>query len=94
MTKTEIIALLDTSNLAVTRAVLAIHARQTVSEQASHQSSEHNKVGFNSYDAGFFSSIADQLNNGWNLTDKQINAARRGIKKYWKQLQQIAEENN
>lgn len=62
-----------------------IMARQTQDERNTESTIELNKVGLNCYDAGFISSLYTRIQNGAHLTDKQIQAARRTLGKYWKQ---------
>lgn len=91
-TKDGIKALLTANDKAVERAVLAIYARQTASEQATDQTSEHNGIGFNGIDAELLSSFAKQLQQGRTLSAKQMEYARKKITKYAGQLAQIANE--
>lgn len=91
MTKEQIQALLEESDRAVERAIVAIFNYQTYTEQQAEQTSENNGVGFNSVDAEFLSSLAKAVNKGYRLTQKQMVYGRKKIKKYWKQLQLIAE---
>lgn len=90
-TKDEIINMLDTNDKAVTRAVIAIYNRQTPSEQVIKDTKESNNIGFNSADARLLSYYAEYaINNKCLLSGKHLNQARNKIKKYWKQLLNIA----
>ena len=86
--------LLDNNDKAVARAILALYKRQTTSEQSVGYTKEHNSVGFTAFDAPFLSSLAESLPKYHNnLTVRQLAKARPMMKKYWKQLLDIAEEN-
>lgn len=86
--------LIDTNDRAVSRALVVIYHRQTSEERASHTTSVHNKVGFSSFDAGFGSSLAEQVIDGRTLSEKQIAAGRKMIRCYWRQLIEIANEKS
>jgi hypothetical protein len=86
----EIRSLLEKSDKAVQRAIVALYERQTESERNTEATVEKNGVGFNGFDAKFFSSLAQQIQSGRVLSQKQIAFARKGIMKYSKQLAQIA----
>jgi ribosomal protein L16/L10AE len=90
--KESIQSLLSTSNVAVERALVALYKRQTRDEQHSGTATHANGIGFSGADAEFYSKLAVQVqengNRPWGkrLTVRQLEAARRGIGKYWKQL--------
>lgn len=88
----EIKKLLETSDKAVSRAIVALYARQTESERNAEATVEKNGIGYNGFDAKFFSSLAQQIQSGRTLSQKQIAFARKGIMKYSKQLASIANE--
>jgi hypothetical protein len=97
-TREAILALLDRSDEAVRKAVVAIYRRQTADEKASHTTNHQNGQGFNGTDATFGTSLAEQilgLGLDWKgqkrtgpskLSEKQIASARKMIKKYVGQL--------
>lgn len=87
-----IAAQIETSYKVLTRGLLAIYRCQTADEQGSKDTRVANGRGFNQYDARFGSSLAEQLLNGSNLTERQIVAARRLMRKYVGQLAAIAAE--
>lgn len=93
-TKESIVALLETNDLALARAILALNERQTADERASEHTRVVNGRGFNKHDAPFLTSIAKALPR-WNshMTPRQIARARPMVKKYWRQLLEIAQEN-
>jgi hypothetical protein len=99
-TKTAIVELLEKSDLAVERGVLAIYARQTMDEQTATETKHQNGVGFNGVDANIMSSFAQQIERrvangtrgGQCLSEKQMAIARRKIVRYARQLVEIANE--
>jgi len=89
--KIEIQALLDRSPAAVERAIVVIYQNQTDEEQSCDGTIEANGVGFSAFDAEFLSSLARQLIISQQLTDRQLAIARNKMKKYWRQLMEIAQ---
>jgi hypothetical protein len=96
--KERIQALVQRSDIALERAILAIYARQTADEQEIQGTSYKNGAGFSGTDALFGSSLAEQIlqnkygkADGSRLSDKQKAVARKFMGKYWKQLLQIAQ---
>lgn len=85
--------LLDTNDKAVLRAVLAIYDRQTDDEQLSEQTRELNNIGFSGVDGEIMSSFAKQIQKRGFLSAKQMLIARKKMKRYWRQLAEIASEN-
>jgi hypothetical protein len=88
--KKTILHKITTDNRWLERGVLAIYAKQTIEEQRKDITIEHNNIGFNGADATFLSSIAQQLQKGRVLTDKQIFVTRKMMCKYAGQLTNIA----
>jgi len=84
--------LLLKSDLHVARAVVAIHRRQTADEQSIKITKHTNRVGFSIPDARFGSSLAEQIENGKTLSDKQLACARKMVVKYRQQLARQANE--
>jgi hypothetical protein len=80
--KAEITALLERNPLAVARALVVIYEFQTEDEKATATTSHANGMGFSGRDAEFGTSLAEKVIKGWT----QINAGRRMVKKYWRQL--------
>ena len=93
--KKNIQELLDKSDKAVIRALLTIYDFQTNDEKASHTTRLHNNVGFSAYDADFLSDLAENLNSGKyrTLTPKQLAVCRNKMKRYWRQLVEVANAN-
>ena len=71
-------------------AIVALYGKQTLSEQVSQQTVEHNSVGFNGCDAEILSSFAEWVLSGRRLTVKQLALAQKRIGKYSGQLTVIA----
>jgi hypothetical protein len=89
-TKESIIQLLNTSDKAVERAIIAIYNRQTFAEQSSEKTVEHNGEGFSGFDAEILSSFAKQILKGRSLSYKQIAIGRKKMVHYTRQLLEIA----
>lgn len=92
--KEEIQALLDRNDVAVVRALLTIYQNQTEDEKAVGATRHWNSIGFTGADDMFLSSVAEKVQQyGRFASEKQLNAVRKSIKKYWKQLlQEIAQK--
>jgi hypothetical protein len=86
--------LLRTNDKALARGVVAIYKRQTESEQANQTTSVDNGMGFTGADAYILSSFAVQIGRGWTLSPKQRALAVKKMPKYWKQLIEVAEDND
>jgi len=84
--KEEIVALLERNPKAVARALVVIYEFQTEDEKATASTSHANGMGFSGGDAEFGTSLAEKVLKGWSLSEKQLNAGRRMVKKYWRQL--------
>lgn len=91
-TEATIKKLLDTNDKAVMRALVAIYKRQTDDEKMRGSTHSANGRGFNLYDAQFCSELAIQVMNGRGLSPKQMGVARNKIKRYHRQLLEIARE--
>jgi hypothetical protein len=89
-TKETVQALLDKSDRAVVRALKAIYALQTDQEKNAHTTREHNGVGFSAFDAPFLTDMVLSLDRYGQLTPKQMAITRNKIKRYWRQLVEIA----
>jgi hypothetical protein len=94
----DIAELLNISDLAVAKAVVAIYHRQTADEKDAQTTKHRNGVGFNGVDAILLSSFARQV-IGWQkgrsqypgpLGPRQVSLARKKIVKYAGQLAEIA----
>jgi len=72
------------------RALLALWQAQTPAEQNGHHTDELNGVGFNKIDAEILSSFADQVNQGRDLSPRQLEVAYKRLPKYANQLLRIS----
>lgn len=89
-TAEEIQAWLDRDDRVVASALYRMYECQTEEEQQNEESTEHNGMGFNSYDAPLLTSFTkDALARGY-LTPAQAALARKRLKKYIKQLVLLA----
>jgi hypothetical protein len=89
-TETEIRARITTNPRWTERAILAVYEYQTDVEQVKKETVENNGVGFNGLDAPFLSSLAQWLQKGHHLTERQLKPAQKMIGKYAGQLKRIA----
>ena len=89
-TKSDIRKLLEDSDLAVARAILAIYGRQTADEQSIGETTHHNGIGFSGVDADFLSSLARFYESKGFLSAGQLKYGRKKIMKYTRQLMDIA----
>lgn len=89
-TKDQIKELLLSNPNAVMRGILAIYRLQTESEKMGQHTNEVNGVGFNKFDVKFLTSLAQRMERGLPLTEKQLIAGRKAILKYSGQLAKIA----
>ncbi len=71
-TKESIITLLETNDLAVARAVIALTKRQTKEEQEAMETKDHNGVGFKACHANIGTSMGFGAMKYGRLTPKQI----------------------
>ncbi len=95
--KTTIQNALNKHPVFVERALVALLARQTATEQEYKETNEENGVGFSGTDAEFLTSLAEWVikshkKEGERLTEKQLGHARKKLQKYWRQLAEIAAE--
>ena len=78
------------------RALVVLFERQTSQEQETEETIIHNKVGFSTFDAEFFTSLAKSILAGKHLNDKCLQYVRYSksgkprIAKYSKQLAAVA----
>jgi hypothetical protein len=89
-TEEEIVELLEKSNKAVDRAVVAIFNRQTQDEKVVEDTKHCNSIGFSASDAHRGSYWAKWVLRGKALTGKHLEDARKTMRKYRKQLVDIA----
>ena len=91
-TKEEIKDLMEQHDSTVIKCMRQIYNRQTEYEQCIGGTTEANGVGFNGCDAEILSSFCRFYNERGYLTDKQIAIARKKMKKYARQIAEIANE--
>jgi hypothetical protein len=77
---------IETSDLAVKKALLRIWSYQTEAEKQVGQTRENNGIGFNGVDSEILTSFAEQLDKKKWLSPKQIAIARKKLKKYSRQI--------
>lgn len=85
-TKEKVKDLLLRNDKAVKRGLVLLYGFQTFEEQHSDTANTNNGQGFSKYDAEILSSMARQVQNGWQLSEAQINVARKRIVKYAGQI--------
>ena len=78
--------LLQTSDRAVCRAILAVYRNQTQEEQTTGVTRLRNSVGFTGADARQLTTVAKLLLKGQKLHPRQIDFLRPRVMKYWRQL--------
>jgi len=91
--KEKLMALLDTSDKAVWKAVHRIYQNQTDAEKVVGETCVYNGVGFSGADGGILSSFAQFYEKNGYLSAKQTAIARKKIKKYTRQLLDYIKEN-
>lgn len=102
-TKDSIAALLARSDMAVYMALLALYNRQTTDERSAEDTKHQNRKGFNSSDARFGTSAAQQViywfsqsprdrRYPYPLSRPQLEKARTMLRKYARQLSVVANE--
>lgn len=91
--KTYIQSQLATNPAWAIRALVKIYTLQTADEQANGVTSHNNGVGFNGIDSEILSSFATQVNNGRNLSPKQMAIVFRKMPRYWKQVASFIPED-
>lgn len=84
--------LLERDAQAVERGVLAVYRNQTQDEQRAGTVERRNGMGFTPADADFLGSLAQRVEAGHGLSPRQLEYARKLVKKYWNQLRAVAEE--
>lgn len=86
-------ALLDRSDYAVERAILAIFNRQTEDEKVGKTTIHSNGVGFSGFDSSTGTYYAKWILGGNKLTGKHLVRGRKMAHKYVRQLSEIASLN-
>jgi hypothetical protein len=92
--KQKILNLIETGNRIILYKMLrALYDRQTWTERAAQTTADHNRMGFNAFDAPFLSSVAEQAERYKTLTPGQAGPVARRLRKYAAQLAEIANQN-
>lgn len=86
----EIKDLLDRNDKMVCRSLVQMYNKQTEAEKVQLETHDNNKVGFNAYDARFGTAMALLVKEGKELSPKQIEASRKMLTKYARQLMLVA----
>lgn len=89
-TKERIINLLNTNDIAVERAIVAIYNRQTLDEKNVRATRHDNSMGFRANHAYRGSYYAEWIRSGRHLTGDHIRKARKIVLHYHRQLLEIA----
>lgn len=92
-TPDEIKALLNRSQHAVERGLVAIYLGQTEGERVAEETLEHNAVGFSAFHAKTGSYLAGWVRSGRHLSGRWVEKGRNLILHYARQLADIANEN-
>jgi len=92
-TKESIVALLDKSDKAVYAAIKAIQKRQTADEQAGHMTRHTNGIGWSKFDAAWMADMIVKVDRYGSLFPKPLAITRNKVKRYWRQMVEIANEN-
>ena len=92
-TADEIRPRLQSSQVWLERAIVAVYKMQTKEEQRAESTLVHNGVGFNGCDARTLSYYAKWILSGKTLSGKHLHKARRMMLKYSEQLAMIANLN-
>nr|DAJ99887.1 MAG TPA: hypothetical protein [Caudoviricetes sp.] len=74
------------------RCMLKLYDGMTSEEKSKGYSIEHNNIGYNRYDAQFMCSICEKIIAHKSLNNREFYTARYRLKKYLKQLTNIANE--
>jgi hypothetical protein len=88
--KEEIKGFLTRNDGFVTRSVVKMLERQTAAEASGGYTHDANGIGFSAFDAEFLTSIANQVNDGRNLSERQILSVRKAMLRYAGQITEIA----
>lgn len=81
---------LETDSRWLMRGLVAIYRCQTADEQQTRTTKKVNAVGFSAFDAEFMSVMAERALKNMSLSDRQIEAIRKTMKKYASQLVRIS----
>ncbi len=82
---------LATDHEAAAKALAVLYSYQTPEEQQGIHTDEVNGVGFSKYDSDILSSFAQQLQAGYQLSQRQLEIAFDKLPKYASQLYRLGE---
>lgn len=82
--------LLERSDKAVIKAVVVLSKKQDADELKAGTALRINGKGFNRYDSPYLTEMAIRIKRGQALTNEEMIITRQKVKKYAKQLTQIA----
>jgi len=85
----ELSKLIDSSDEWAVGALIRLYQFQTQDEQQAHRTNHLNECGFNSFDAGVLSDIAEFYQNKGFLTPRQLAFIKNALKKYANQLLRV-----
>ncbi|MCJ7747900.1 MAG: DEAD/DEAH box helicase [Desulfobacterales bacterium] len=85
----ELSKLIDSSDEWAVGALVRLYQFQTRDEQQAHRTNHLNECGFNSFDAGVLSDIAEFYQNKGFLTPRQLAFIKNALKKYINQLLRV-----
>ncbi len=88
--KEKIQTLLDSNPKAVVKGLLTIYNLQTEFEKDCLATVADNGVGFSAFDAQFLTEMAQRVQKGYTLSLKQFAVTKNKVKRYWRQLANIA----
>lgn len=92
-TAEDIKKVIDTNDDQVGKMLVKLYECQTPEEKNGKSTAETNGRGFNKFDAPMLSSLAESYKQYGRLTPKQLQLARKSIKKYAGQLAKLANGN-
>lgn len=84
--------LVRTNKKALYRAIILIADLQTPEEKAYGATISRNGKGFGAVDADMMTSLALRLNNGGELSPRELAICQNKMPKYWRQLMIISKE--
>ena len=84
--KSIIQSLISANDNSVIQTLVLVYEGQTLDEKSAEMTHHDNGIGFNGTDANFGSSLAKQYLERGTLSPRQIECARKMVKKYWKQV--------
>ena len=84
--------LVRTNKKALYRSIILIADLQTPEEKVWGATIEKNNVGFGAVDAKMMTALALRLNNGGEISPRELAICQNKMPKYWRQLMIISKE--